>query len=523
MGADGLRHLVLVTGDQLNRDSAAFDDFDPERDAVWMAELAHEATYVPAHQQRLVLFFAAMRHFRDALARDGVTVHYHALAVDPAADRGAGFRGLLREDLPRRDPERLILVQPGDYRVLTELREAAAEQAIPLEVREDRHFYCSIDGFAAWAGDRRSLVMEHFYRAMRRQHDVLMDGSQPVGGQWNRDADNRETFGRDGPGELPRAPRFEPDPTTRAVIETVDQRFGDHPGDARAFDRPVTPQQARTALDAFIRDRLPYFGDYQDALWAGEGLLYHSQLSAALNLHLLDPREAVDAAVAAYHQGQAPLNSVEGFVRQILGWREFVRGVYWTHMPGYADSNALDHHEAVPPLLWHGETDMACVADAMRNVIEQGYAHHIQRLMVLGLFAQLYGVHPYAFHEWHMAMYLDAVDWVSLPNTLGMSQYGDGGVIGSKPYCASGAYIQRMSNHCSSCRYNPKKAYGDDACPFTTLYWSFLDRHAERLRGNQRLVFQIRNRDRREAKGEMAPVREAAASLRSRIRNGERV
>ncbi len=518
-----MRHLVIVTGDQLDLESAAFDDFDPQQDAVWLAELAHEATYIWSHQQRLVLFFAAMRHYRDASRQLARSVHYHVLTADPAADHAGSFRALLEQDLPHLAPERLILVQPGDYRVLDELKGAAGDHGIPLDVHTDGHFYSTIDGFAEWLRGRRSVVMEHFYRAMRRREGVLMEGGQPVGGQWNWDTSNRKTFSRQGPGRIPEPPRFEPDATTQEVMAMVAERFGDHPGRAADFVGAVTPEQAREVLAAFVRDRLAQFGDYQDALWGGERSVYHSELSAVLNLHLLDPREAVDAAETAYQRGEAPLNAVEGFIRQILGWREFVRGIYWAHMPDYAEHNALDHQEAIPPLMWHGQSDMACVADAMGNVLERGYAHHIQRLMVLGLFAQLYGVHPYAFHEWHMAMYRDAVDWVSLPNALGMSQYGDGGIVGSKPYCASGAYIQRMSNHCAHCRYDPAKAEGDDACPFTTLYWHFLDRHAEAFRGNRRLTFQIRNLDKRREQGRMDGVRQRADELSARIRNDERV
>jgi len=521
--SSGLRRLVAVLGDQLNTDAAVFDDFDDDCDAVWMAELAHEAAHVWAHQKRLVQFFAAMRHHRDALRQAGRCVYYHELGATPGHDRGETFEGLLAEDLRALGPDELVVVQPGDYRVLLEIRSAAAEAGVALTIHPDRHFLCPLEGFAAWAKGRRSLVMEHFYRAMRREHSVLMDGREPAGGQWNWDTSNRKTFGRNGPGALPSPPLFEPDATTRAVIELVSRRFPDHPGDAAAFQAAVTPDQARQALGAFIRERLPRFGDYQDALWTDTSLAYHSQLSAALNLHLLDPKEVITAAEAAYERGDAPLNAVEGFIRQILGWREFVRGIYWTYMPDYAQRNALGAEADVPALMWHGETEMACVADSMRNVLANGYAHHIQRLMVLGLFAQLYGVQPYAFHEWHMALYVDAVDWVSLPNALGMSQYGDGGVMGSKPYCASGAYIQRMSNYCAHCRFDPKKAVGDDACPFTTLYWDFLDRHAEQFRGNRRLTFQLRHRDQREARGDMEPIRRQAARLKKRIRDDDGV
>lgn len=517
-----LRRLVLVLGDQLDVKSAAFDGFDPARDAVWMAEVAEEATRVPCHQQRLVLFFSAMRHFRERLRAAGVTVHYHALGEDPSADRGGDFAALLRADLPTLAPESLRVLEPGDWRVDRQLEAAAQALGVALERRVDRHFYCSPDGFRDWARGRKTLTLEHFYRHLRRHYGVLMDGDRPAGGAWNFDRDNRAAFGREGPGALPAPPTFEPDGLTGEVMKLVARRFASHPGDAAGFDQPVTPEQAREALDDFIRHRLPCFGTWQDAIWTGAPLLYHARLSAALNLHLLDPRPCVDAAVAAWEAGRAPLNAVEGFVRQLLGWREFVRGVYWLHMPDYAGHNALGHEAELPACYWDGDTDMACVADAMASVLRHGYAHHIQRLMVLGLFAQLYGAHPYRFHEWHMAMYLDAVDWVSLPNTLGMSQYGDGGIVGSKPYCASGAYISRMSNACRQCRYRPKQATGEHACPFTTLYWDFLDRHADRLRGNRRLQFQLRNLERK-PEAERAAIHAAASELRDRLGRGARV
>ncbi|MDZ7811308.1 MAG: cryptochrome/photolyase family protein [Arhodomonas sp.] len=515
----GLRQLVLVLGDQLDAGSAAFDDFDPTQDAVWMAEVAEEATHVPAHQQRLVLFFSAMRHFRDRLQSAGIGVHYHALGQSPADDRGGDFAALLRADVPELAPQRLVVLEPGDWRVQRHLQSAAAALGLSLEQRMDRRFYCSRAGFREWASGRSSLVLEYFYRHLRRRHGVLMDGDRPAGGVWNFDRDNRVAFGRDGPGNLPPPPAFAADALTGEVAELVGRRFADHPGDAARFDQPVTPEQAETALEDFVQNRLPSFGTWQDAIWTGEPFLYHSRLSAALNLHLLDPRQCVDAAVAAWEAGRAPVNAVEGFVRQVLGWREFVRGIYWLHMPEYAGRNALGHDAQLPAFYWDGDTDMACIADAMGSVLAHGYAHHIQRLMVLGLFAQLYGVHPYRFHEWHMAMYLDAVDWVSLPNTLGMSQYGDGGIVGSKPYCASGAYINRMSNACGQCRYQPKQATGERACPFTTLYWDFLARHAHRLRGNRRLQFQLRNLERK-PEAERTAIRKAADRLRGRLASG---
>ena len=520
---DSCRHLVLVLGDQLDRQSAVFDDIDPSRDVVWMAENVEESTHVWCHKLRLAFFFSAMRHFRDELRADGFEVHYHELTADPNEDRGDSFADLLKVAIEERQPDRLLVVQPGDHRVETMLNTAAADADCPLETRPDRHFLLSPSEFAAWADGRKSLLMETFYRMMRKRENILLEpDGEPVGGSWNYDHDNRSAFPKSGPPEVKRPRHFRPDAITDAVREMVNARFADHPGTCDHFVLPVTRDQAQAMVRDFVEHRLPTFGEYQDAMWTDLDFGSHSRISAAMNVKLIDPRYVVQKAVEAYEDGSAPLASVEGFVRQVIGWREYIRGVYWLHMPDYAEKNALDADLPVPQFFWDGNTEMACVADAMQNVIQNGYAHHIQRLMVLGLFAQIAGVNPYAFHEWHMAMYLDSIDWASLPNTLGMSQYGDGGIVGSKPYCATGKYIDRMSNYCGGCRFNPKKAIGDDACPVTTLYWDFLDRHADRFRGHRRMALQVKNIDRKSVEDRQA-IRERAAKLKERVRTGESI
>jgi deoxyribodipyrimidine photolyase-related protein len=283
---------------------------------------------------------------------------------------------------------------------------------------------------------------------------------------------------------------------TRAVLDLVERQFPSNPGRLDAFDWPVTRDQALAALEDFVAHRLPCFGRWQDAMWRGEPWLYHSRLAAALNLKLISPREACAAAEQAWRQGRAPLEAVEGFVRQVLGWREYVRGIYWREMPGYVERNALDAHESLPSFYWSGETDLACLRETIGQTLALGYAHHIQRLMVTGLFALLWGVRPREVHEWYLAVYVDAVEWVELPNTLGMSQYADGGLLASKPYVATGKYLARMGNYCDGCRYRPERAHGADACPFTTLYWDFLARHRERFARHPRLALQVRNLDR---------------------------
>ena len=486
----GLRTLVVVLGDQLDMDAAAFDGFNPEQDAVWMAEVAEEATHVWSGKQRIALFLSAMRHFAQALRAAGRPLHYTRL--DDPQNRGS-LAAQLQATLAALVPQRVVMTAPGDWRVWQSLKAVVAGAGLALEVCEDRHFYTTVRDFAAHAKGRKSLRLEYFYRELRQRHGVLMQDGKPVGDQWNFDADNREVFGRGGPGVLPPRATFEPDEITRDVISMVNQRFAQHPGTLDSFAWPVTRDQALLALQCFITERLPLFGLYEDALWPGEPWLYHSQLSAALNLKLLGAREVVKAAEAAYHAGHVPLHSAEGFIRQILGWREYVRGIYWTQMPAYAESNALGAPQDLPAWYWTGRTDMACLRDALTQTLEHGYAHHIQRLMVTGLFALMFGVRPQQVHEWYLAVYVDAVEWVELPNTLGMSQFGDGGLMGSKPYVATGKYIQRMGGPCAGCRYDPALREGERACPYTTLYWDFLMRHQLLLAKNARMALQLKN------------------------------
>ncbi len=485
-----VRHLVLVLGDQLDAQSAVFDGFDPSVDAVWMAEVAGEAEHVWSSKPRIAIFLSAMRHFRDVLRAQGIHVHYRQLD-DP--DKRGSFVAELTDTIGQLRPQELIAVEPGEWRVQEALRGVAQETGVELKMRPDRHFLCSREQFAEHVEGRKQLLMASFYREMRRTTGVLMDEGKPVGGKWNYDAENRKSFGSSGPGDIPAPRSFLPDETTRQVIELVNQRFAQHPGTLARFDWAVTPEQAQEALLDFIHVRLPNFGPYEDAMWTHEPYLYHSRLSSALNLKLLDPRAVIEAAEAAYWRGHAPLNSVEGFVRQILGWREYVRGVYWHYMPRYAELNALDAHVPLPRFYWTGETDMNCLRECILQTLEYGFAHHIQRLMVTGLFALLLGVEPQRIHEWYLAVYVDAVEWVEMPNTMGMSQFADGGIMATKPYCATGKYIRRMSNYCDDCSYNPSKKLGDGACPFTTLYWDFLIRNEDRLRGNPRMALQLRN------------------------------
>ncbi len=485
-----LRHLLVVLGDQLDLQASCFDTADAQHDAVWMAEVAEESTHVWSSKPRIALFLAAMRHHAQALREAGWRVDYRHLD-DPGNLGSLGAE--LRATIARLKPQGLVMTAPGDWRVLEAIKAVAAECQLPLDIREDRHFFSTVRDFAAHAKGRKQLRLEYWYRELRVRHQVLMDGEQPLGGQWNFDADNRGAFGKEGPPPIPAPARFEPNETTRGVLQLVAERFAAHPGSLDSFAWPVTRDQALQSLERFIRERLPHFGRWQDAMWTGEVWLFHSHLAAALNLKLLTAREVVQAAEAAYRRGEADLASTEGFIRQILGWREYVRGVYWLHMPQYLQRNALGATRALPAFFWNAQTDMACLRDALELTLQHGYAHHIQRLMVTGLYALLLGVDPQQVHGWYLSVYVDAVEWVELPNTLGMSQYADGGVMASKPYVASGKYLQRMGNHCKGCRYDPAQATGDRACPYTTLYWDFLLRHEQALAKNPRMVMQVKN------------------------------
>ena len=504
------RHLVIVLGDQLDREGSALDGFDPAQDILWMAEVAEESTHVWSAQQRIALFLAAMRHFAQEMRTRGWPVDYARLD-----DGGATLREALVAAVQRHAPRALVVAQPGDWRTLAMLRDVAAQTARPLQVREDRHFFCSIPDFARHAEGRRQLRMEYFYREQRRRHRVLMDGDEPAGGQWNFDADNRGHFGKQGPGLVPPPLRFEPDEITREVIALVRRRFGEHPGRLDSFAWPVTPLQAREALDDFITHRLPSFGLWQDAMWTGEPWLYHAMLSSSMNLKLLDPRIVVGAAEDAWRRGEVPLASAEGFIRQVLGWREYVRGIYWHRMPEYLSLNALDAVQPLPAWYWSGDVAMRCLRETITQTLDHGYAHHIQRLMVTGLYAMLLGARPQEVHAWYLAVYVDAVEWVELPNTLGMSQFGDGGLMASKPYAATGKYIERMSDYCRGCCYDPGQRTGEAACPFTTLYWDFLARHEATLQANPRMGPQVANL-RRLPKEELAAIRRQAEAIRAR-------
>jgi deoxyribodipyrimidine photolyase-related protein len=479
--------LGLVLGDQLSFDLASLAALDPAHDAILMAEVQGEASYVPHHPQKIVLIFSAMRHFAQALRERGWQVHY--VELDAPGNTGS-IAGELRRWQQALGASEVHLTECGEWRLEQALRDAG----LPLVWYQDPRFLCSRNAFARWAAERKQLRMEHFYRGMRKRCGLLLDlDGGPVGGAWNFDVDNRKALPRGLRG--PFALHFAPDAITAAVVSLVSERFSDHYGSVEGFTYPVTHEQAQQLWQHFLDFGLAAFGDYQDAMAEGEPYLFHARISAALNIGLLDVRSLCQDVETAWREGRVPLNAAEGFIRQLIGWREYVRGIYWLRMPEYAGLNYLGNTRALPAFYWTGHTRMRCMQQAIGQTLRLGYAHHIQRLMVTGNFALLAGILPAEICEWYLAVYLDAFDWVELPNTLGMVMHADGGYLGSKPYCASGRYIQRMSDHCKGCSYKVTQVVDEQACPFNALYWHFLIRHRHRLASNPRMALVYRSLD----------------------------
>ena len=479
--------LRFVLGDQLSLDLSSLNDADPARDVVVMVEVAEEGTYVPHHKKKLAFVLSAMRHHAEALRSAGHRVDYVRLD-DP--DNRQSFTAELARAVERHGATRVVVTEPGEWRVLQMMRDWETLIGVPVDIREDTRFLCSHARFQAWASGRKQLRMEFFYREMRRLTGWLMEGEAPVGGQWNFDVENREPWpaGRAAPARL----TFAADETTRAVMALVERRFPGHFGDLEPFWLAVTRAEALEALDHFIAMALPDFGRFQDAMVTDEPFLHHALIAPYLNIGLLDPREVCLAALDAHRRGAAPLASVEGFVRQIIGWREYVRGLYWLKMPEYAATNALDATRPLPAFYWTAETGMNCLRQCVTDTRRNAYAHHIQRLMVTGNFALLAGLAPAEVEAWYLLVYADAYEWVELPNTHGMVLFADGGVLASKPYAASGAYIDRMSDYCAACAYDPAIKLGPGACPFNLLYWDFLARNERVLGRNPRLAMPYR-------------------------------
>ncbi len=506
-----MAETVWIQEDQLTLDHPGLRARSKGDTTVLLVESEDWAGALPHHKQKLVLVWSAMRHFSEELRKKGFRVDYREATDEDAA---------LKAHIEGASPRRILLMESAEYGVAQKRAGRARQHGAEVEVVPNTMFLSDPDGFARWAEKRKSLLMEDFYRGMRRKTKLLMDDGEPVGGKWNFDHDNRDT--PDKSHAFPEIPRFEPDEITRKVLALVEERFPDHFGECSDFAWPVTRAEAKSFAQDFLDRRLDLFGPYQDAIVAGEPALYHSLLSPLLNIGLLEPMWLCREAESRYRKGAARLNSVEGFIRQIIGWREFVYQVYRWKMPDYIESNYFGADLPLPSFYWDGDTDMHCVSDAVRLLIRNGINHHIQRLMVTGNFALIAGVDPQAVNEWYWLGYADAWEWVVTPNVIGMALFADGGILGSKPYAASSNYIHRMSNCCGSCKYDRRKTVGEEACPFNSLYWDFIDRNRDLLSGNRRMSLILNNWAKR--KPEVAQkIRDRAAGVRRRLDKGERV
>lgn len=505
--------LVLVLGDQLTESLSALREADRETDTVVMAEVMAEASSVAHHPKKIAFIFAAMRKFAARLEGEGWSVCYTRLD-DP--DNSNSIPGELLRRASETGAKEVLATEPGEFRLIAALEDCP----VPVHLFPDDRFLCSHAEFETWADGRKELRMEWFYRDMRRKTGLLMDGDKPAGGKWNYDHDNRKPAPDDVAFNGPM--RFTPDATVEEVLDLVASHFGDNFGTLRPFHFASDQAQARRALTHFITHALTRFGDFQDAMLDGHRFLYHAVISVYLNAGLLDWREICDAAEAAYKAGAAPLNAVEGFIRQIIGWREYMRGIYFREGPGYTGRNALNHRRKLPGFYWSAETDMRCIARTVEQTRDEAYAHHIQRLMVTGNFALLAGIDPHQVHEWYLEVYADAYEWVEAPNVIGMSQFADGGIVGSKPYVSGGNYINKMSDYCSHCSYDVREKSGEKACPFNYLYWAFLDRHRARFGKNPRMAQMYRTWDRMGDDKRKAALDSAEAFL-TRLDRNERV
>jgi len=479
--------LCVVLGDQLSADLSSLKLADKENCIVLLAELQDETSYVKHHKKKIVLVLSAMRHFAKKLQEQGWQVRYVEL---DNPDNTHNFTDEVARAVADFGINEIIVTQAGEYRVQQQIDSWQDQLKCTVRCLPDDRFFASIDDFALWAEGRKQLRMEYFYRTMRQKYSILMDGETPVGGQWNYDHDNRKPPDKATP--IPPPLTFAPDEITSEVISLVAGRCADHFGDIDPFFMAVTSEQAEQILHHFITERLVNFGQFQDAMLTDEPFMFHAHIGFYLNCGLLSPFEAVRQAERAYFDAGAPLNAVEGFIRQILGWREYVRGLYWHHMPDYKTVNFLSASRDLPAFFWNGNTDMFCLNQSIGQTKTYAYAHHIQRLMVIGNFALLTGLSPEQVNEWYLIVYADAYEWVELPNVSGMVLYADGGIMASKPYAAGGSYIDRMSDYCRSCRYKVKMKTGDDACPFNYLYWYFLDKHTSLLSQNPRMGMMYR-------------------------------
>lgn len=474
--------IILILGDQLNQNISSLKHCDKDNDLIVMCEVLEECSTPKHHKKKIAFILSAMRHFAQELKESGFNVAYVTLD-DP--ENTHSFTSEIIRLSNKHHINTVKVTYPGEYRVLQDLDNLKREK-IDVQICEDDRFLCSINEFKDFAKGRKSLVMETFYRQMRVKYDILMDGGKPIGGKWNYDADNRKPPKKGL--KIPTHYHNPPNDITKTVMALVNEKFADHFGDIEPFYFAINRGQALLALQNFIDERVQNFGTYQDAMMQGEDFMFHSHIGFYLNNGLLEPLEVIQSVEAEYQKGRINLHSAEGFVRQILGWREYIRGVYWLQMPEYKTRNFFNAKNKLPEFYWSANTKMNCMKECVRSTKQNAYAHHIQRLMVLGNFALITGIDPDAVNEWYLLVYADAYEWVELPNVSGMVLFSDGGILGTKPYAASGSYINKMSNYCQNCAYQVKEKNGDRACPFNYLYWNFLIKNKSLLSKNHRMA-----------------------------------
>lgn len=475
-------NLIFILGDQLTQSLDAIQQCDKQNDRIIMFEVMEEASYVKHHKKKLIFVFSSMRHFAKELKQAGYNITY--VTLDDEANTGS-LSAEMKRSVEKYKPDNIILTHPGEYRVLKIFNDWRDNLKQKVTILEDNRFLMKPEEFAKWASGKKQLRMEYFYREVRKKYHFLMEDNKPVGDKWNYDVENRKSLPE--AVNIPKPSQFPIDKITRDVVNLIESTFSNHFGLTEDFIFAVTREQALVVLDEFIDQRLLNFGEYQDAMKEGDSWLFHSHISLYLNVGLLTAYEVAEKVENAYKNNDLPLNSVEGFIRQVIGWREYVRGFYWLKMPEYKQKNYFNNTRKLPGFYWTSETQMNCLKQCVVDTQKNAYAHHIQRLMVLGNFALLADIDPSAVNEWFMLVYADAYEWVELPNVSGMALFADGGEVASKPYISSGAYINRMSNYCKNCTYKVSKKEGADACPFNYLYWAFLDRHKDKLSNNPRL------------------------------------
>jgi len=482
-----MKKICVIYWDQLS-DSLSGIKKIKKSDVLFFAEVKELTSNIPHHKKKLVFLLSAMRHFANEKREQGFNIYYVKFD-DPGNTHS--MQSEVKRFLEKNKVEEIIVTEPSEYDTLEDVKTWQKNLNIETTILSDDRFIASKEEFKKWAENKKSLIMEYFYREMRRKTSLLMNNDKPEKDQWNFDKENRKSFKKGL--EIPGPKQFSPDAVTKDVIQLVEKNFIKHFGDTNPFWFAVTKGQAEKAFDYFCLNALPYFGDYQDAMQENEPFLFHSIIALYINAGLLDPLYICKQVEKEYKAKRIQINAAEGFIRQIIGWREYIRGVYWLKMPNYRNSNFLNTKRKLPEFYWTAKTDMNCIQQVVSMTKKEAYSHHIQRLMITGNFALLSGLNAQEVHEWYLAVYADAYEWVEIPNTLGMALFADGGVLGTKPYIASGAYVNRMSNFCKSCKYNVKEKLTDDACPFNYLYWNFLSRHKDKFKNNRRMTLAYKN------------------------------